>query len=88
MAYRVFRNNLDLCGKYQIAFTRPLDADPFAGSEIYLEKTQAAYSNTLLLISELRPFWETPCTTEPDIEDKTCTVDLFNRAGKKSAAIS
>ncbi|WP_312979971.1 hypothetical protein [Atlantibacter sp.] len=83
MAYRVFRNNLDLCQKYQIAFTRPLDADPFPGSEIYLEKTQAAYSNTMLLISELRPFWETPCTAEPDIEDKTCTVDLFNRAGEK-----
>ena len=77
MAYRVFRNNLDLCQKYQIAFTQPLDADPFPGSEIYIEKTQAAYSNTMLLISELRPFWETQSTAEPDIEDKTSTVDLF-----------
>jgi len=83
MAYRVFHNNLDLCQKYQIAFTRPLDADPFPGSEIYLEKTQAAYSNTMLLISVLRPFWETSSTAESDIEDKTCPVDLFNRAGEK-----
>ncbi|WP_318372083.1 hypothetical protein [Enterobacter sp.] len=85
MAYRVFRHNLDICQKYEIAFTRPLDADDFAGSESYLEKTQAAYSNTLLLISELRPFWESQ-EESGSRSDETRTVDLFDRAGKKVSA--
>lgn len=85
MAYQVFRHNLDICQKYEIAFTRPLDADDFPGSEIYLEKTQAAYSNMLLLISELRPFWESHDELAP-LSDETRTVDLFDRAGKKISA--
>lgn len=83
MAYLVFRNNLDLCEKYQIAFTKPLDAEAFPASEVYLEKTQAAYSNTMLLIGELRAFWETPCADEPDLDDQSSPLVLFNRAGEK-----
>ena len=58
LAYRVFRHNLNICRKEQISFTRPLDAEDFTGSEMLLEKTQAAYTNTLMLMSKLRSFWE------------------------------
>ena len=58
LAYRVFRHNLNICREKQISFTRPLDAEDFTGSEMLLEKTQAAYTNTLMLMSQLRSFWE------------------------------
>ena len=58
LAYRVFRDNLNICREKQISFTRPLDAEDFTGSEMLLEKTQAAYTNTLMLMSQLRSFWE------------------------------
>ena len=58
LAYRVFRDNLNICREKQISFTRPLDAEDFTGSEMLLEKTQAAYTNTLMLMSKLRSFWE------------------------------
>ena len=58
LAYRTFRHNLELCRENKIAFTRPLDADDFPGSEMFLERTQAAQTNTLMLIARLRPFWE------------------------------
>ena len=59
LAYQVFRHNLEICRNNKIAFTKPLDADDFPGSELFLEKTQAAGTNTLMLIARLRPLWET-----------------------------
>lgn len=83
MAYRVFIENLDVCNKNKIAFTCPLDAEPFPGSEIYLEQTQAAYSNTLLLVSKLRDFWEdSSIDLFSDMQDETKSISLFNREGE------
>lgn len=58
LAYRVFLHNLDVCREKFISFTRPLDADDFSGSELLVAKTQSAYTNTLMLMAKLRPFWE------------------------------
>lgn len=58
MAYRVFCNNLDVCRGKQIAFTRPIDAKDFAGSEQLIGRTQAAINNTTMLMAKLRPLWE------------------------------
>ena len=58
MAYHVFRDNLDICREKKIAFTRPLDAEDFPGSELFLDRTQAAYTNTIMLMAKLRPIWE------------------------------
>lgn len=58
LAYRVFQHNLDICRKEQIVFTRPQDADDFPGAEMFLNDTQAASTNTVMLISHLRPLWE------------------------------
>jgi hypothetical protein len=58
MAYLVFRHNLEICRAKHIAFTRPLDADDFPGSELFIDQTQAAATNTVILMSKLRPLWE------------------------------
>ncbi len=58
MAYRVFRHNADTCREKRITFAKPLDADDFPASEILLSSSQAALTNTQMLIARLRPFWE------------------------------
>jgi hypothetical protein len=81
MAYRVFLHNIEVCRKKKVAFTRPLDADDFAGSEMFLEKTQAALTNSLMLISRLRPLWETGKNANSSGIEK---IDLINRDGEKA----
>ncbi|POZ50733.1 hypothetical protein [Methylovulum psychrotolerans] len=81
MAYRVFLHNIEVCRKKKVAFTRPLDADDFAGSEMFLEKTQAALTNSLMLISRLRPLWETGKNANASGIEK---IQLINRDGQKS----
>ncbi len=58
MAYLVFCDSLDVCRSKQIAFTKPLDAADFPGSEVLIVRTQAAITNTTMLMSKLRPLWE------------------------------
>jgi len=58
LAYIVFKYNQDICRKQQISFTKPLDAEKFVGYERLIDDTQSAYTNTTLLMAELRPFWE------------------------------
>jgi len=82
LAYRVFLHNLDLCRKHKIGFTRPLDADDFAGSEMFLEKTQAAATNTLMLMARLRPLWERGELPNASGIEK---IDLLSREGQKIA---
>ncbi|WJM97323.1 hypothetical protein QEP73_04115 [Pseudomonas defluvii] len=80
LAYLVFRHNLETCRKDHIAFTRPLDADDFAGSEMFLEHTQAASTNTVMLMARLRPLWE---NGQLDSASGIETLDLLNREGRK-----
>lgn len=81
LAYLTFRQNLDLCRNKKITFTRPLDAEDFAGSEMYLQKTQAATTNTLMLMARLRPLWETG--TLPDNDSGITKIDLLAQDGTK-----
>lgn len=80
LAYLTFRHNLELCREKKIAFTRPLDGDDFAGSEMFLEKTGAAATNTLMLMARLRPLWETG--TLDDNGSGITTIELLPREGK------
>ncbi|PKH07127.1 hypothetical protein [Moritella sp. Urea-trap-13] len=59
MAYLTFQSNLKICREHKITFTKPLDAKEFSGAEMFIDKTQAAQTNTLMLMSALRPLWET-----------------------------
>lgn len=81
MAYLTFRHNLEVCRSKKIAFSRPPDAQAFSGSEMFLENTQAAVTNTLMLVAKLRPFWETgqQGTSSSGVEK----IDLLDRDGNK-----
>lgn len=80
MAYRVFQDNLDICREKKIAFTRPLDADDFAGSEMSLDRTQAAHTNTIMLMARLRPIWEEGAASNSSGIEK---LELLDRKGNK-----
>ena len=80
MAYIVFQENLDICRSHKIPFTRPLDADKFTASEMFLDRTQAAHTNTIMLMARLRPIWE-----QGQMENTTGIekLDLLDREGNK-----
>lgn len=79
LAYLVFKHNLDLCREAKISFTRPLDAEDFAGSELLLEKTQAASTNTLMMMARLRAYWEKGEINSNGVE----RINLINRDGER-----
>ncbi|MCJ8315325.1 MAG: hypothetical protein MJK11_20450, partial [Pseudomonadales bacterium] len=78
MAYQTFADNISTCRDYKVAFTCPLDAKPFAGSEMFIDRTQAAQTNTLMLIAKLRPLWE-----EGKLQSDTIKFNFLNRDGEK-----
>ena len=80
LAYRVFKNNLEVCRKQQLSFTQPLDAEKFAGHEQLIDDTQAAYTNTALLMAELRPFWEKGQFVDEFAGE--LVISLLNRQGE------
>ena len=80
LAYRVFQDNLAACLKLGAVFTRPPDADAFPGHERIVEQGRYALTNTLVLMSILRPLWETG-----RMEMQSPAVPLFDRSGKRSA---
>ena len=83
LAYRTFRHTLELCRQHRIALTRPLNADDFPGSEMFLERTQAAQTNILMLMACLRPLWEQGRL--PDTTTGIKKVDLLTRDGVEVA---
>jgi hypothetical protein len=82
MAYLVFQHNIDICRNEKIAFTKPLDAKAFAGSELFLDKTQAAQTNSVMLMAKLRSFWETGEYTKSS-DTGVEKIEFLNRDGEK-----
>ena len=83
LAYQVFKypKNQEICREKEVSFTKPLDAHDFAGSERLIAKTQAAYTNTTLLMSKLRPLWENGAVNQnSEVEQK---LTLLNRHGQR-----
>ncbi len=79
MAYLVFKEprNLEICRRHQISFQKPIDAEDFPGSELFLEKTQAAITNMVMLVSRLRKFWE-----GAELSDEgPIAIELLSREG-------
>lgn len=79
LAYQVFFQNKDICLEQEIGFTKPLDADNFIGSERLIVNTQAALTNTTIMMSKLREFWE---SDEKKLAGEM-SIDLLNRQGMK-----
>ncbi len=81
LAYKTFRHNLEVCRSKLISFAKPLDDPGFQGSEMFLEQTQAANTNSLMLVSKLRSFWE---AGEESKTTGIVKIDLLDRDGKKA----
>lgn len=79
LAYQVFCNNIAECRSKKIPFTLPLDAVSLTGAEMLIDSTQAAQSNTTMLMAKLRPIWE---STDSEINGTQLAVSLFNHANE------
>lgn len=75
LAYQTFRHNIEVCRSKKIAFTKPLDAQDFPGSEMFLEGTQAAATNALVLAAKLRTFWESGVESNTTGVEKITLID-------------
>jgi hypothetical protein len=80
MAYLVFRHNIEICRAKRIGFVRPLDAEDFPGSEMFLLDSQSASTNSVMLVSRLRPLWEQGALPE---KNGVLKLPLLNRDGEK-----
>lgn len=79
LAYQVFCNNIEYCRSNKIPFTLPLDAIKLTDAENLIDSTQAAQSNTTMLMAKLRPIWE---STDSEINGTQLAVSLFNHANE------
>ena len=80
MAYLVFRHNLEVCRTKRIGFLRPLDAEDFPGSEMFLLDSQGASTNSVMLMSRLRPLWEKGALPE---KNGVVKLPMLNHDGEK-----
>lgn len=58
LVFESFKHNLKTLREQRIQFTQPLDAQPFAGSEAFVSRAQAAQTNAIMLADKLRAFME------------------------------
>ncbi|MCT8876476.1 Hsp70 family protein [Shewanella xiamenensis] len=79
LVYETFKDNLDICREHKIPFTRPLDGKSFSGDEVFVQQTQVAQTNSVLLGTKLRPFME---NADSQLESQA-SIDLLNMDGQK-----
>lgn len=79
LVYETFKDNLDICREHKLPFTRPLDGKSFSGDEVFVQQTQAAQTNSVLLGTKLRPFME---NADSQLESQT-SINLLNMDGQK-----
>jgi hypothetical protein len=79
LAYQVFCKSINECRSKKIPFTLPLDAIALTGAEMLIDSTQAAQSNTTMLMARLRPIWE---NTDIELNGNKLSVGLFNHANE------
>ncbi|HNQ48965.1 MAG TPA: hypothetical protein PKI22_06100 [Hydrogenophilus thermoluteolus] len=79
LAYRVFVANLEVLRDKRIHFTQPVDASLQPGTEAFIQPTQAAQTNTAMLMNRLRPFWE---GDKPEFAAQI-KIDLLDAYGMK-----
>lgn len=79
LVYETFKDNLDICREHKIPFTRPLDGKSFSGDEVFVQQTQVAQTNSVLLGTKLRPFME---NADSQLQSQA-SIDLLNMDGQK-----
>ena len=58
IVYLAFTQNLDICREHRIPFICPAEADLFPGSEIFIDRSYIAQTNSTLLMAQVRHLWE------------------------------
>ncbi|MBB1488625.1 hypothetical protein [Oceanospirillum sediminis] len=79
LAYLVFKANQSLLREHRIAISMPVNADVFPGSEMLIDTTLAALTNTQIVMSRLRSFMEQGQENNQGIEK----IKLLNRSDKE-----
>lgn len=81
LAYLTFVENLEQLRSQKIIFTQPLDSKPLLGAEMLISSSQAAYTNTQMLIAKLRRYWE----AGEESDTGTLPIALLDRDGNKQS---
>ncbi|MBF0422925.1 MAG: hypothetical protein HQL73_08025 [Magnetococcales bacterium] len=58
IAYLVFQDNLEICREHHIPFSMPPEGERFPGSELFLDHSHVAQTNTALVMAQVRELWE------------------------------
>ena len=58
IVYLAFTQNLDICREHRIPFICPAEAELFPGSEIFIDRSYIAQTNSTLLMAKVRHLWE------------------------------
>jgi hypothetical protein len=82
LAYRVLRHNASFCLSQRIRFSKPADAEGFAGSEALLDFGSVARANSATVMQALRPFLERRDTWT----DEVLNLTLINAEGQPVSA--
>ena len=80
LAFEAFKHNLQACREHHIVFTQPEDAKGFPGSEMLIDRSHIASTNSYRIMSQLRPLWETG-----ELEDSSGRIrlNLLSREGEE-----
>lgn len=82
LAFQVLCSNLDALRGKRIHFVRPLDGQTLPAAEAFIQPTQAAQTNVVMLMTRLRRFWESEDGGSLDDQIK---IDLLDAQGQKQA---
>ncbi|MBF0124601.1 MAG: hypothetical protein HQL60_04620, partial [Magnetococcales bacterium] len=82
MAYLTFCHNLDVCRSNRIPFTCPPEAEKFPGHELFLDHSNVAYTNSTLLIAQVRAIWEDFQWRLPEDGGGTAVVQADHNRGR------
>lgn len=78
IVYQVFLHNIDVCRSQKVVFTRPLDAEQKPGLEMSVQSSREARTNTLVLMTQMRKFWE----NNQKIDGSILKITLINASGE------
>lgn len=81
LAYETFKHNLQTCREKHIVFTQPEDADGFSGSEMLVDSSRIARTNSYRIMSLLRPLWE---AGELENSSGRIRLDLLSRENEET----
>ncbi|WP_252832450.1 molecular chaperone DnaK [Helicobacter bizzozeronii] len=83
-SFEIFKRNKDLLLEKQIPIRKPAEGEGFLGSEVLINNSQEAHTNTKSLMEKLRPLWE-----GRDFEDEgELSLMLFDRHGSSIPGVS